>query len=54
VLTLKDGDPSAYNQGELQEIPLDKVESVAPSGETAPFQLTIGNSEVRLKRPSLS
>jgi len=46
VLTVKEDDPSAYNQGELKEIALDKVDSVAPSGETAPFQLTIGNSDV--------
>jgi hypothetical protein len=46
VLTLKPDDASAYNQGELVEIPLEKVDAVVPSGETAPFTLTIGNEGV--------
>lgn len=50
MLTLKPDDASAYHQGELVEIPLEKVDAVVPSGETAPFTLTIGNEGVRAKK----
>jgi len=41
VLTQKADDASAYNQGDLVEIPLAKVDAVIPSGEAVPFTLTI-------------
>lgn len=54
VLTQKADDASAYNQGDLVEIPLTKVDAVVPSGEAVPFTLTIEYEGVSTDAHSLN